>query len=272
MDGARIGRCGDEVLTLDPDGSASSVTGLGWFLRLMVPVFVDPAAAVRTAREALAWVDAHSRGDVVDCVVLYSAKAFLPDRRWDDARDLLTSLAARDELAEDLWAYSRAGLITESLIRGEAVDALVRAKVLVAGLPAFPGRHVDTVSRSLLAIAEVGNGNADRGRHSLGAAAADIRRRYTHIPGAWGVPVTAAGAILAIEGRDVEAMRLLVAVGAHGRSWQARQEGIFFLHRKFGGHVADRLGPEATAQAWADGEAMTVEEMHAAVDALAAER
>ena len=71
MNGPEIVRCGDEALALDPDGAASPLTGLGWFLRLMVPVYLDPAGAVRTAREALAWTARHSSGDVTDFVVGY---------------------------------------------------------------------------------------------------------------------------------------------------------------------------------------------------------
>lgn len=106
---------------------------------------------------------------------------------------------------------------------------------------------------------------------ALTGAVTTVRRRYTHIVSAWGLPITAAGVILAIEGRDPEAMRLLVAVGAHGRLWQARQEMVFVLHREYSRMVAERLGPDATAQAWTEGEAMSVEDMQAAVDALVAE-
>jgi hypothetical protein len=125
--------------------------------------------------------------------------------------------------------------VTILLLEGEHDDARVRAGELVASLDPAPGRHVDTTARSRLAITE------------------------------------AAGLILAIVGRDSEALRLLVAVGAHGRIWQARQEGTFVLHREYSKLVAERLGPDATARAGSEGEAMTVEEMQAAVDALVAE-
>jgi hypothetical protein len=98
-----------------------------------------------------------------------------------------------------------------------------------------------------------------------------VRRRYGHIPSAWGLPVTAAANVLAIEGRDDEALQLMVAVGAHGRIWQARQEAIFVLHQRYSQQLAQRMSPEALTQAWNAGEQMTVDEMCARVDALAAE-
>lgn len=216
------------------------------------------------------WVAAHSSGDVADFVTGYSANAFIASGAWEQGRELLLSGAAdfRDEF---LRRYVQAGLVTIALLTGEAVAAQARATELVASLDPTPGRHIDTTAHALLAIAEAAGGERGAGRAALAGAATTVRRRYTHIVSAWGLPITAAGVILAIEGRDAEAMRLLVAVGAHGRMWQARQEMIFVLHREYSQMVAERLGPDVTAQAWNEGEAMSVEDMQAAVDALIAE-
>jgi hypothetical protein len=178
---------------------------------------------------------------------------------------------ADDSRDEFLRRYAQADLVTIALLTGDAEAARARATELVATLDATPGRHSDTTAHGLLAIAEAGGGHRSAARAALADAATTVRRRYTHIMGSWGIPIAAAGVILAIEGRDAEAMRLLVAVGAHGRRWQARQEMIFVLHREYSRTVAERLGPDATARAWAEGEAMSVEAMQAAVDALVAE-
>lgn len=268
MDAVAIVRAGNEALRLDPDGRASDFTGLAWFLRMILPVFVDPPAAVRMADEATAWVAEHSSGDVADFVVMYAALAHVAARQWDRGRELLVQAGGADDV---IRFYGEIGLITVPLLLGDAADARARASALAAELGPAPARHLDTSALGLLAITEAASGDPRAARAALAGAATTARRRYTHIPSAWGLPITAAAAVLAIEGRDSEAMTLLVAVGAHGRVWQARQEMFGLLHREYSRNVADRLGPEATAQAWIAGEAMSVEDMQAAVDALVAE-
>ena len=270
MDGTGIATCGEEALALDPEGTASDVTGLAWFLQLMLPVYVDPSEAVRITADALPWVAAHSSGDVADFVAGYSANAFIATGAWEQAHELLESVT-NDSRDEFLRRYTQVDLVAIELLTGDADAARARAAELVATLDPTPGRHSDTTAHGLLAITEAACGHQGATRAALAAAVTTVRRRYTHIIGSWGIPITAAGVILAIEGRDAEAMRLLVAVGAHGRRWQARQEMLFVLHREHSRIVAERLGPEATALAWAEGEAMSVEEMQAAVDALVAE-
>ena len=270
MDGAAIAACGEEALGLDPDGVASDVTGLGWMLRLMLPVYVDAPEAVRLTGEALPWVAAHSTGDVRDFVIGYSANAFIAAREWEQARHQLLTITG-GSCDEFLRRYAEVGLVTIALLTDQAEEARARAEELVATLEAAPGRHSDTTALALLAVTAAACGDRHDARAALDRTATTVRERYTHIVSAWGIPLTAAGAVLALEGRDAEAMGLLVAVGAGGRLWQARQEMLFVLHREYASTVAGRLGPEATARAWAEGDALDVAGMLARFDALVAE-
>jgi len=271
MDGAAQARCGEEVLALDPDGSLSDLTGLAWLFRMMLPVFVDPSQAVRIATEALEWVDRYGSPVTADVVAGYAANAFISDGRWEEARGMLADLAAQDQIDAHLEAWVEAGFATVLLLLGDVAGAGTRARSLAAAVTPTIGRHVESWAHAFLAIVEAAQGDVVASRRALEASVTVVRRRYAHIDSAWGIPITAAAVILAIEGRDADAMRLFFAVGAHGRVWQARQEMTFVLHREHSRAVADRLGPDATVEAWVAGEAMTVAEMHAAVDALVVE-
>ena len=270
MRGAEIAQCGEEALALDPDGSASDMTGLAWFLRLMFAVYVDPAEALQIARAAHTWFDGHASGDVAVLVRTYAIHALIFNRQWDLALDALRNHLP--EVADDfLQQYTMASLATVSLLIGDANSARANAAAMVESLGSDPGRHVDITGYGLLAITESACGNPLASRAALATCARIVRRRYAHIGSAWGIPIVAAGVVLAIEGRDDEALRLLVAVGAHGRIWQARQETVFVLHREFSQTVAERIGEAASTQAWMDGKAMSVEDMIAAVDGLISE-
>jgi predicted ATPase/class 3 adenylate cyclase len=271
MDGAGINRAGEEALALDPDGTASELTGLAWFLRLMLPVFVDPPAGAAIATEALDWVDRHSPPAIRELVEGYATNALISNRNWEQARERLRGIVDEDETDPFLDGWVRNQHATVALLLGDVDEALTSARELAARVTPTSGRHLDVTAHAFLAIAESACGDAVASRRTLAAATDAVRRRYAHIPSAWGIPITAAGIILAADGRDLDAMRLLVAVGAHGRLWHARQETMFVLHREQSRIIADRLGPEAVQRAWAEGEAMTVDEVIASVDALVTE-
>lgn len=271
MNGSEIARCGEEALALDPEGTASSLTGLAWFLRMMVPVVADPDLAVQIGNEALAWVDTHGAGETADMVRAYWANALIADDRWADARIVLTELIDRDALDGTWLHYVQSGLAATCHALGANDEAKAHLRAAIDSLTDSPGRHADTSAYSLLAIVEAASGNRQASRRALSTSVDCVRRRYGHIPTAWGLPITAAAIILAIDERDDEAMQLMVAVGAHGRIWQARQEHNFLLHKLYSQRLGHRMTPEAIGRAWTAGDEKTVDEMHAAVDALAAE-
>jgi hypothetical protein len=270
LNGREIQRCGEEALALDPEGQASPLTGLAWFLRMMMPLALNPPDAMRIGREAVEWLAARSDAEVADWVRSYYAVVLIANDDLLPARTILNSLLDSERF-DALGHWQRSALATISHIMGDNDQSAAQLQAKIAALPEFPSRHTDTWSYGQLAIAEAGRGNRHDSRAALRASVACVRRRYTHIPSAWGLPVTAAAIVLAIEGRDSEAMQLLVAVGAEGRSWQARQETTFVLHKRYSAQLADRMSREAFASAWTSGARMTVDEMCDRVDALAAE-
>ena len=270
MDGVVITRCGEEALAIDPDGRASPITGLAWFLRLMVPFFLQPEEALRIGREATPWLHAHAPDVVTDVVSVYRADVLIANGDLEAAHDLLDGVLSRS-LDEHVLQWGMGGLATICHLRGDDAGAVQHMEAVIAGLPESPSRHVDTWAHAQLAIAEAGRADPTASRARLRVSVECVRRRYGHLPSSWGIPVTAAAIVLAIEGRDDEALQLLVAVGAQRRGWQARQETMFILHHHYASQLATRMAPEDFAAAWAAGNAMSVEAMQDAVDALVAE-
>ncbi len=271
MNGPEIARCGEQALALDPDGQACPFTGLAWFLRMMMPLFTNPAEGLRIGREAMRWLDSHLEGEAADIVRWYFANVLIANDEFVAARTVHTDLMDRGIADDFLLAWLECGLAAIYHVLGDDAQAVALMRTVIGTMGESPGRHVDTSAHALLAIAEAAGGNPIDSHIALRASAACVRRRYGHIPSAWGLPVTAAAIVLAIEGRDDEAVQLMVAVGAHGRVWQARQELMFVLHKRYSQQLAQRMTNEAFTQAWTAGEGMTIDEVRDRVDALAAE-
>ena len=271
MNGAEIARCGAEALALDPDGQASPFTGLGWFLQMMLPLVMNPPEAMRIANQAIEWLGIHRNDDVADMTRSYVANVLIANDEFAAARELLADIIDRGSFNDYLLQWVQTVLATIDHVLGDDDRAVAQLQATISTLGVSPGRHIDMATQALLAIAETARGNRTESRTALKASATCVRRRYGHIPSAWGGPVTAAAIVLAIEGRDDEALQLMVAVGAQRRLWQARQESMFVLHKRYGRQLAERMSAEAFTRAWVAGEQMTPEDMCERVDALAAE-
>ena len=270
MNGPEIARCGEQALALDPDGQCP-FTGLAWFLRMMMPLVIDPAEGLRIGREAMQWLHAHPEDEAADIVRMYFANVLFANDDFVAARTVLTDLIDRGVVDDYLLQWVQCGLAAICHTLGDDAQAVALMRAVIATLGESPGRHMDTSAHALLAIAEAGCASPLESRIALRTSVAFVRRRYGHIPSAWGLPVTAAAIVLAIGGRDDEALQLMVAVGAHGRVWQARQETLFVLHKRYSQQLAQRMSPGAFTQGWKAGEQMTVDEMCDRVDSLAAE-
>jgi predicted ATPase len=272
MDGAAMLQWADEAIALDPNGTESAYTAIAWATRAQVALFFDPARAVELADTGYQWVRDHDSRDAVRFLSLFRGVARCADGQFESARELLEELVDDPDTDTFTLNFASLALVAALHLLGADDDASQRLAVLVESLPARPGRHIDTTAHALRAVVEASRGDADTARGALDAAIRCVRRRYEHIPSAWGLPITAAGLILAVEGRDQEALSMLVGVGAHGRLWHARTEPLFIVHQRYARFLAERLGPAACASAWKAGLDLSVAEIQQAAEDLAAER
>jgi len=265
---AEVARCGREILRLDPDGTTSPLSGLGWLFQIAGPLYADPPRAIRIGAEALDWLDRNAGDTVAQSVSAFYVNALLIDRRFDQAEEVLVGLLAEPGFDPYLREMARTGLATLRHLAGDDEAAAVHLGAVIDAIADPAPRHIDSWTYSLLAIVEAARGNRAASRAALRTATACVRRRYGHIPSAWGFPITAAAILHALDHENHEAMALLVGVGAQGRQWQGRGEQCFVLHRRYTEWVADRMTPEEVSKARQVGNRITIDAMRSAVDAV----
>jgi hypothetical protein len=141
-------------------------------------------------------------------------------------------------------------------VLGDDDEAAHRLATVIDSLPPAPGRHVDTVAHALCAVVETSRGNADAGRAALAVAIERVRRRYGHIPSAWGVPVVAAGG-WAIEGAGRGQYGCSSGPGRVGASGRCA-EPTYAAPLVFEASRAKHFPAEFTA--WAKGEQLSTDD------------
>jgi hypothetical protein len=237
---------------------------------VQVAVFNNARRATALAETATRAVHGRGNPDGEHWLTLFASVAQCLVGDWQLGLGLVEEIVDAPEADHFTKSFAVLGLAVAQHVLGRDDEARRRITALIDALPPVPARHLDTIARALLAVVETSRGAGPAGRAALASTTELVRRRYQHIPSAWGIPVIAAGAMSALEGRDTEAVEILVGAGAQGRFWPARAEPTYLIHQWYARRLAERMPPDDFAAAWAAGEQLTTEDLIETVDRMAA--